>query len=240
MTFWSTVHSILRPLGIDVCRWHEERQEPARVIATARSASTPTIIDVGANIGQFGLGLIKAGFKGDIISFEPLAPEYERLLKRARTYPNWKVAARSALGDKCGAISIHRASNSASSSIFNMRNEHIAAAPYSKYVSEEVVSIRRLDECSEIASNNDRLFLKIDTQGFELHVLRGATGIISRIHAMMLEVSLVPLYDQAPLFEEVFEHIKLLGFQLVDIVPGFQSPSGQMLQVNLIATRKQN
>jgi len=227
-----------RRLGVQIGKFHPERQMAARVIAATEMLGAPTVIDVGANTGQFGHELLSAGFRGAVISFEPLGVEHGRLSQRAHRFPNWKVAARCAIGDEDGETTIHRAGNSYSSSLLAMRAEHIRAAPGSQTIAEEKVRVRRLDGCAEITQDTSGpLFLKIDTQGFELHVLRGAAGLMPRIAGMIIECSLSPLYDGGPLFADVFNAVSELGFTLHDLIPGFQSPEGQMLQVDILVAQ---
>mgnify|MGYP000204832977 CR=1 FL=1 len=235
----SVIHSILHRAGLEVTRRHPERLEESRVLAVANELGLKTIVDVGANVGQFSLGLFQAGFKGRIVSFEPLTAEHATLTRCSKAHASWTVAPRCAIGDSNGQITIHRAGNSQSSSLLPMLREHEIAAPDSKMTSDEVTDIRRLDQCPEVTEGTSGpLFLKVDTQGFELQVLRGATGLMPRIQAMLLEASLSPLYEGGPLFTDVLDHVRGLGFTLVDLVPGFQSPAGKMLQVNLIVVRK--
>ena len=75
--------------------------------------------------------------------------------------------------------------------------------------------------------------LKIDTQGYELHVLKGASGLLHRVVAMQLELSLVPLYEGAPTFSEMLSYMQSIGFEIFNIVPVFKdNRTGRVLQVD--------
>lgn len=77
------------------------------------------------------------------------------------------------------------------------------------------------------------ILLKIDTQGYEEQVLKGANEIISKIKGIHLELSIVPLYEGQMLFEEMLNKLKEMGFALYHLSPGFQdSRTGRLLQVN--------
>jgi len=235
----SIVQSGFHLVGLHLSRWRPERSEEWRVALLANRLRIETVVDVGANVGQFGEGVVKAGFSGRIVSFEPLGVEHALLSERSRRHSNWTVAPRCAIGEQDGEAVIHRAGNSVSSSLLRMRREHAEAAPDSKTVGEERVLIRRLDHCPEVMKQTTgTVLLKVDAQGFELHVLRGASELMPRISAILLEASLVPLYDGGPLLPDLLVAAKDLGFELHDLVPGFQSPSGQMLQVNAFFVRK--
>jgi hypothetical protein len=75
------------------------------------------------------------------------------------------------------------------------------------------------------------LFLKVDTQGYELEVLLGASGLLPRITAMQLELSLIPLYAGAPVMVEMLQYLQSCGYQLFQFVPALRDErSGRLLQ----------
>jgi hypothetical protein len=75
--------------------------------------------------------------------------------------------------------------------------------------------------------------IKIDTQGYELQVLKGASGLLHRVVAMQLELSLVALYEGAPTFSEMLSYMQSIGFEIFNIVPVFRdSRTGRVLQVD--------
>lgn len=229
--------SACRNVGFDVIRWRPQRVESTRLLQVIRQIGAQTVVDVGANVGQFATGLWNAGFVGQVISFEPLQLEHQQLTRRAAVNPNWIVAERCALGDSDEMGSIHRAANSVSSSVLQMTATHVNAAPLSENVGEELVAVRRLDSCRELTRALGPLFLKVDTQGYELHVLSGAAGLMDRVQGMLLEASLVPLYEGSPLVYDVLKVTHAMGFVLHDLFLGFQDPSGQLLQVDLVLVR---
>src|SRR5260370_18092929 len=138
----------------------------------------------------------RGGFRGKIISFEPLAEAHSKLRQAAGSDPLWTVAPRMALGDHAGTLLMHVAGSSASSSALPMLDAHLRAAPESAYIGTETVAVSRLDTVAEdLQVGGQNLFLKIDVQGFEPQVLDGATRLLDRIQGMELELSLTPLYD---------------------------------------------
>jgi hypothetical protein len=133
---------------------------------------------------------------------------------------------------------MHRSGNSVSSSLLPMLRAHEEAAPESRMVAQETVPVQRLDRHPAVRAIDGDFFVKLDTQGYELHVLRGAEHVMDRIAGLMLEASLVPLYDGQPLLAEVIAFLERWNFTVVDLLPEFQHPkNGQMLQVDLIAVR---
>lgn len=196
------------------------------------------VLDVGANVGQFGQQLRQAGYRGRIVSFEPLSAAHAGLRAAAAKDSAWIVHERCALGDRDGTTTINIAGNSVSSSVLPMTSTHAAAAPGSAYVGQETVAARRLDSVAPaylVAAQ--RPFLKIDTQGFEWQVLTGAAATLPALHGVLCELSLVELYDGQRLWREVIEHLEEAGFTLWGLQPGFMDRSGRNLQVDAIFFR---
>ncbi len=198
------------------------------------------VLDVGASTGQYGRMLRGIGYAGVIISFEPLTAAHQRLAAVAAADPSWIVAPRAALGSAKGSTTINVSGNSVSSSVLPMLAAHLAVAPQSRYVATETVALERLDELlPAIFSAAGPVFLKMDTQGYEAEVLKGAAGILSRVVAIQMEISLIPLYQEAPTFIQIVTAMGDLGFHLFQIIPGFRNVvTGQMLQLDGIFVRQ--
>lgn len=195
-------------------------------------------MDVGANDGLYAASLRDAGYHGRIISFEPQSAEYARLAARAADDPAWETR-NVALSAAQGSAVLHLAGNSSSSSLLEMGDLHAATAPESRYVGEEVVPIARLDSAiPDTALREERGYLKIDVQGSELDVLRGAGDLLDRIDAVEVELSLARLYEGAPLFPEVLAYLESQGFVLLWLEPVFSDPAtGRLLQLDGVFAR---
>ncbi len=120
-----------------------------------------------------------------------------------------------------------------------MKQTHLAAAPKSRYVATESVALERLDDLlPAIFSGTGPIFLKMDTQGYEEQVLNGAAGILSRVVAIQMEISLVPLYQGAPTLVHIVTAMGELGYHLFQVIPGFRNvATGQLLQLDGIFVR---
>lgn len=128
-----------------------------------------------------------------------------------------------------------------SSSVLPMLPRHSDAAPDSAYVGTQLVQQRRLDDLwPTFMGEGDQAFLKLDVQGYEHAVLRGAGGCLDRCRGIQMEVSFVPLYDQGLLLEEALDLAQhKYGMTLMGVVPGFTDRrTGQMLQCDLILLRE--
>lgn len=196
------------------------------------------VIDVGANEGQYGRAMRKLGFAGRIASFEPMRGPCQTLKAAAVEDGNWTVYA-FGLGDEHGIREINISQNSVSSSLLKMLSEHEKFAPRSQYVGSESIEIRRLDDVfAEVSSDAKHIWLKIDVQGFEDRVLRGASAVLSRIEFVQIELSLRPLYDGQQTYRELASLLECHGFTLVGIEPGFlDKDTGELLQIDGIFRR---
>jgi FkbM family methyltransferase len=231
--------NILRRIGFDMIRYNPQTTHEAALARLLAVHEIDTVLDVGANEGQYATMVRRAGFKGKIISFEPLAGAHSKLKQAAARDPLWTVASRMALGDHEGSLAMHVAANSVSSSALSMLDAHLHAAPESAYIGCETVPVSKLDTVVEdMQVGGQNLFLKIDVQGFEPKVLDGASRLLRRIRGVQLELSLVPLYDGEMLFLSQVDCMARGGFELWSLIPGFvDGETGRTLQVDGIFFR---
>jgi FkbM family methyltransferase len=231
-----------RACGIELRRFAPDRSDDARMQRMLSHFDVDLVLDVGANIGQYASHLRELGYKGKIVSFEPLSVAHAQLLHASNRDPRWEVAPRAAIGNQDGEITINISRNLASSSSLPMLDYHRVSAPESEYVSSETVALRRLDTIAPpyLTDEHRSVYLKIDVQGMESQVLDGAERILPGIKGIQLELSLAPLYEGEPLFTEMLNMLSRLGFELFAVIPGFTDmKSGRLLQMDGIFFRKQ-
>lgn len=197
------------------------------------------VLDVGANRGQYAMELRRdAGFTKKIVSFEPMSAAYSLLTEQMKDDPKWE-GKNWAMGRERGTQEINLAGNSASSSLLDMLPAHSDVVSASQYVGKEEIEVHVLDqEFSNFVQDGQQVLLKIDTQGFELEVLLGAAKSLPKVAALQLEISLTPLYDGAPLVEDIVSHVRAAGFVPFWFLPGFWNPrTHQQLQVDGLFVR---
>jgi FkbM family methyltransferase len=203
-------------------RYNPKLSINARILQFFKIYKINTVLDIGANIGQYALWLRESGYKGRIISFEPLSEAYQHLLINSKKDPNWIIAPRMALDNEEGEKFINIASNYVSSSILKMSDILIKAATETVYMCTEKIYITQLDNIvGKYLKINNNIFLKIDVQGYALQVLEGASKILPKIKGMQIELSLVHLYEGQSLYHNMLDYIINLGFELYDILPVF-------------------
>lgn len=220
--------------GLEVRRLKSISTPEAQIVASLRKFDIDLVLDVGANTGQFASDLRHCGYAGRIVSFEPLSKAHGELLQSSAGDPMWDVYPRCALGDHNGEVEINIAGNSESSSILPMLESHWSAAPESAYQGKEIVPIKTLDTVAGPYLKDARsVFLKIDTQGFEWQVLDGARDTLPHIKGILVELSLVPLYEGQHLWRDVIDRLEAAGFTLWAFKPVFSDLSqGRTLQVD--------
>ncbi|WP_433783404.1 FkbM family methyltransferase [Actinomycetospora sp. CA-101289] len=227
MTVADTTKTLFRRAGVEVTRYRPVERRRQTLI---EAAGVRSVLDVGANTGQYASELRRWGFDGHVLSFEPLPDAFAELRAATASDPRWS-AVNVAASDSAGRASLNVAGNSASSSLLTMAATHERAAPGAATVGVTDVALARLDEVDEVRGLPDPLMLKLDVQGHELSALRGATGVLDRVALIEAELSVRELYDGAPLMREVLQVLSDTGFELVGLEPGFHDPAdGTILQ----------
>jgi FkbM family methyltransferase len=231
--FKGTIKRLLRNAGYTASRYDPRRDSDAVRQRLLESASINTVLDVGANSGQYGEQLRRCGYQGKIVSFEPLSSVFVQLQKRAAGDALWHTE-RCALGDREEVSSINISGASASSSLLDMLPRHTEIAPRTGYIGSEQVTVHRLDslfDCHVVPG--DRVFLKIDTQGFTSRVLEGAEHSLGKVQGLEVELSVAALYAGEPLIHEILSLLYNKGFAVYSLEPEmFDDTSWQQVQMN--------
>ena len=224
----------MRTTGIDVRLYDPSSTEFGRLVAALLFFKIDIVIDVGANKGQFGENLREAGYKDTILSFEPLKEAHNKLIKVSDGDDNWIVHPRCALGDSVGEIELNISANSVSSSVLPMLHSHAKAAPHSGYVGKDKCPLTTLDmTVPAYIETSKSALLKIDTQGYEWQVLDGAKETLSKARGVLIEMSLIELYESQKLWLEIKERLEANGFTLWALQPAFIDPkNGRTLQLD--------
>ena len=189
-----------------------------------RRLDVNVVLDVGANRGQFGRNLRTLGYTGRIVSYEPVSANLDKLREAAEGDEDWLVEPM-ALGDVDATSDIHvSAGAGVLSSLLdsnefgrkrftNMRDEMAA---------RERIQVRRLDAvCGRAVAGIDhpRLYLKLDTQGYDLQALAGAGDRLRDVVAMQSEVSCIPIYEGMPHLTQQIATYEEAGFASAGMFP---------------------
>lgn len=231
------IQNVFNNFGIQIKRYPD--LDTKRRLKLIKYFEINKIFDIGANIGNYAMEMRKLGFVGNIVSFEPLSETFKILQKNAIKDSNWETI-NIGLGDIDGETEINIAAISDSSSILEMMPSHLKSAPQSVYIGKEKIKLNKLDTIFDnYYKNGDKIFVKIDTQGYELNVLKGAEQSLPYIKGIQIEMSLVQLYDGGILYKEMIEFIEKKGFDLYSFENGFSNPeTGELLQMDGIFFKK--
>ena len=213
----------------------------SRITATRRFATLceqsgiEFILDVGANVGQFARDVRRHEFKERIYSYEPIHASYDKLVNNFKKDANWK-GFNLALGMSKGAMEINLSGNSGlSTSFLEMKQEHLSSFPNSRYIGRQIVQISTIsDQIEELGIDPGLVGLKIDVQGFEMEVLKGAGSLLGKIPIIMFEASLRELYEGEPKLRDMLTFLSTQGHEVTDIFRGISNAHGDLLQVDII------
>ena len=224
------IRNLVRKSGFDIVRYTSHK--------IIHHYKFDLVFDVGANAGQYAREIRALGYRGTIISFEPLSKAFKVLEKNAGNDAEWQVF-NYALGDKDEQSTINISENSYSSSLYDIHDIGIEALPETQYIGKETIQVKRLDSVfPDFYTGNQQVFLKLDTQGYEKNVLEGGLDALQHVNGLQVEMSLFPVYKGANLFNDMLKYINDKGFRLVHIKPGFCHPqTGLMLELDAIFLR---
>ncbi len=206
----TVIRKLLKATGRDIVR-----AQP-RLIDFLQHRRIDQVIDVGANTGQFAASLRKEGYKGNIVSLEPLASVFLELQRNCAADPNW-TAINVAAGETDETAQIAVAENTVFSSIKKTTSAAGDFDPQSRTIASETIRVKRLEEL--MADIKGNIFLKIDTQGYEAQVLAGAGSFMDRVLGVQMELPCVHLYEGVWSMAEAMKAMEALGFTLFQMQP---------------------
>jgi FkbM family methyltransferase len=168
-----------------------------------------TIIDVGANIGQFGKALRADGYRGKIVSFEPTKAAFQTLSRKAAADGNWE-AHQCGIGAAPGTAVLHASKLSVFNSLLQLSS--VAGLHDDRMAVDhtEEISIYTLDDVAGQLSG--KILLKIDTQGYERQVIEGAQQTIMRVAGILMELPVIHTYEGEWHFHEALKYMSEAGF----------------------------
>ena len=210
-----------------------------RMVSTlARQHIAPrTVIDVGANVGQFAVAASKIFGAPHLHCFEPLPDCVMALRANLRSMPNALIDPR-AVGERESVCSMRVNSYSPSSSLLPLGGEHRAAFPGAREVSTTTVEVTTLDRALDPYSLEAPILLKVDVQGYEAAVIAGGRRLLRVVDYAVIETSLKPMYQDEPLFIDIVRVMEDLGFRFAGPVGCLRHPvSYEMLQLDALFER---
>jgi len=199
-----------------------------------------TVIDIGANIGEFTFIFSELFPNAYIYAFEPLPDCFNQLEKRTKNMRNIKIF-NFALGSTEGELKLHKSSWHPASSFREMGDLHKQNYPHSSESDDLIVRIKKLDDIFKKESLTNNIFIKMDVQGFEDEVIKGGPNIFKNAKVVVVESSYQKLYDNEPLFDGIYSLLKPLGFEFRGSLKQSVSKSDEsFLQADCIFIKRNN
>lgn len=204
----------------------------ARKTFWLRNMGINTILDVGANTGQFAKSIHQVFPDATIYSFEPLKDCYEELIANFKDVDNFQ-AFNLALGDETGQVEINHNEFSPSSSFLPLATLHKDSFPFAQKERIQKVEIARLDDIATHLKLKEPILVKLDVQGFEDKVISGGLQVISQASILIVELSVELLYEGQPLFGDIYKTLVNLGFRYRGNYDQLLDPNdGKVLQID--------
>lgn len=206
------------------------------MLATLVQCGVRTVLDVGANVGQFTLVARRTFPEARVIAFEPLTAECDRFLAIHAADSKVKLV-RAALGPERTELAMHVAGARDSSSLLPITATQAQLFPGTAETHRESVQVLPLLEAVSEGELAGPLLLKIDVQGFELQVLEACALVLNRVEFIYVECSFVELYAGQAMAGEVVAWLQKRGFALQGIGSLTHGPSGVGVQADFLFRR---
>jgi FkbM family methyltransferase len=217
---YDSAKTIAKPLGL----YPFPKTYGRHLLDTLRRLQINCVLDVGAHYGEWGQSLREIGYRGTIISFEPVRASCERLQKTTAGDSNWHILP-FALGSEDSTALIHLYKSSDFNSFLQANSKRVEDrfAHNADDSGTETVTVKKLDSVFsdlDFDKTPPRIYLKIDTQGYDKNVVQGAVGSLSHVVAMQSEIpGIRPLYFNQPDMIETLAYYRSLGFAPTGFFP---------------------
>ena len=207
--------------------------EHARVLS---GLDCRTVVDIGANRGQFALVARQCQPHARVISFEPLPAAAAKF--RAVFADDDRVTLHEiAIGPAPGNVTIHVSKRDDSSSLLPITAAQVALFPGTEEAATTIVRVAPLREFVSAADIQAPALLKLDVQGYELEALRGCEDLLDRFAYVYAECSFVELYAGQALADEVISWLRERGFKLHGEHNTVYDRGGRAIQADFLFAR---
>lgn len=231
----------LRAIGYDIVRLPPAGTLEHHLQQLLERLDVNCVVDVGARVGDYAALCRRLGYEGRIVSVEPATDNFRVLSERACGDDRW-IVVQAALGSAAERRELNIAAFTALNS-FLERNEYSVSlfGDAGRVVERELVDVRRLDAVlpAYIEDLPDpRVLLKIDTQGWDLEVVRGAGGVLPQIAALQVELAVRPIYEGAVTYLDALHQLEAAGFELSGLFPEISEGGLSVVEFECLLTKQ--
>jgi FkbM family methyltransferase len=207
--------------------------EHARVLS---GLDCRTVVDIGANRGQFSLVARQCQPQARVISFEPL-PAAAAKFRAVFAGDDRVTLHEAAIGPATGNATLHISRQDDSSSLLPITGTQVALFPGTAEADTATVHVAPLREFVSVSDIRPPALLKLDVQGYELEVLRGCEDLLNRFTYVYAECSFVELYAGQALADEVIAWLRERGFKLRGVHNMDYDRGGRAIQADFLFGR---
>jgi FkbM family methyltransferase len=234
------IRNTARALGYDILplRDMKDRDFSIHLGQLFRFLEIDCVLDVGANTGQYHDFLRdKVGYRGLIVSVEPVRHNIEILQSRRADDSRWDILGY-ALGRAESTLPIHVMKSDQFSSFLTPDNSAVPSFDgLNEAAHTETVPVRRLDDVLPVLQQRHgfrNIYLKLDTQGFDLEVLAGAQASLPGIKALQTEASIIGIYKDMPDYVETIRVLNQRGFDISGLYPISRDPGMRLIEFDCV------
>lgn len=206
-------------------------------MALIRTLGIDIVLDVGANRGFWSQHLRLSGYKGHIVSFEPIAANAVAIDAKRKGDPKWR-AQTCALGGEDGFADFNMVLSGPDDE--TVLSSFLPIRQKDARTSTARVEVKRLDSFWPMLRDlapEPRIFLKMDTQGFDSQVVAGAGAVIDHVRLLQSEIAVEPLYDGMTHYTDALRGYEDRGFRLMDLFVVNRTQDGGVLEYDCLMTR---
>jgi FkbM family methyltransferase len=223
------VRLLARATGVESLATH--------LAALLRLLDVDCVLDVGANRGQYARLLRRIGYRGRIVSFEPVPESFAELRRLAGNDPKWATVP-FALGAADALLPIHVTKVTEFSSLRTPTEYARDTFPGSAVTRTVDVPVRRLDDVwAEHVGSVHRVHLKLDTQGYDQQVLEGAREVLDRVVSVQTELAVKSVYEGVPRYAEAIPRLEASGFELTGVFPVLRDRQLRIVELDCVMRR---
>jgi FkbM family methyltransferase len=210
----------------------------AELLGLLNRLEVDCVLDIGAFTGTYGRMLRDLGYRGRIVSFEPASENFNLLVREADGDGAWETR-RIAVGSAAGTLELHLTGMPGSNSLLAPNAYALGEMPrfFRRRGSEEVEVTIVDDVFEESTDGAASVFLKVDTQGFDLEVIRGAASSLERLAAVQVELAFQRTYEGQPSYLELLAALDERGFAPALLFPTFSDSKGRIVEGDCVLIR---